>query len=225
MAQDEIPAPATENILAKLNEGRSELKYQPDQIVYNQGDPADCVFYIKTGWAKVTVHSSEGKEAVVAILRPGDFCGEKCVAGYKLRLTTVRALTECVLVRMAKTGIIRTLHDDTEFFDLFISYLMKHNVRIQEGLVDQLLNSTEKRLARLLVRLANYGKEDRPYLIVPKINQETLAEMVGATRGRVNFYMNKFRQLGFIEYNRDIKVHKGLLNMLQYEKPQITTPD
>ena len=167
------------------------------------------------------VHSSEGKEAVVAILQAGDFCGEKCVAGYKLRLTTVRALTECIFVRVSRTAIIRTLHDDAEFSDLFRSYLVRHNVRVQEGLVDQLLNSTEKRLARLLVILANYGKEGRPDLIVPKINQETLAEMVGATRGRVNFYMNKFRQLGFIEYNRGIKVNTGLLNMLLHEKPQI----
>jgi CRP/FNR family cyclic AMP-dependent transcriptional regulator len=214
MAQDEITAPDIEIIFARLNDGRSELKYQAYQTVYNQGDPADSVFYIKTGRAKVTIHSSEGKEAVVAILGRGDFCGEKCVAGYKLRRTTVRTLTECILVRMAKTAIIRTLHDDNALFDLFISYLVKHTVRVEEDLVDQLLNSTEKRLARLLINLANCGKEDWPYPIVPRVSQETLAEMVGVTRGRVNFFMNKFRQLGFIEYNGDIKVQKGLLNVL-----------
>jgi CRP/FNR family cyclic AMP-dependent transcriptional regulator len=214
-----------ETILARLDGGRSESKYQQHQIVYNQGDPADCVFYVQTGRVKLTVHSLEGKEAVVAVHQPGDFCGEHCVTGYNLRISTARALTDCVLSRIQKSTVIRALHDDAEFSELFISYLMERNVRVQEDLVDQLLNSTEKRLARLLLILANYGKEDRPDPIVPKISQETLAEMVGATRNHINFFMNKFRKLGFIEYNGDIKVHRGLLNMLLHEKPQIASRD
>jgi CRP/FNR family transcriptional regulator, cyclic AMP receptor protein len=218
-------APDPEAIIARIDGGRSEAKYQRDQIVYSQGDPADCVFYVQSGRVKVTVVSEEGKEAVVAILLPGSFSGEECLTGHKLRMSTVKTLTECGLIRMAKTSIIRALHDDHQFSELFTSYLMERNIRVQEDLVDQLLNSTEKRLARLLLILANYGKEDRPDPIVPKINQETLAEMIGTSRTHVNFFMNKFRQLGFIEYNGDIKVNRSLLNMLLHEKPKIASQD
>jgi CRP/FNR family cyclic AMP-dependent transcriptional regulator len=177
----------------------------------------------------VTVVSEEGKEAVVAILQSGGFFGEECLTGHKLRMATVTALSGCVLIQMSKKSVIRALHDDPEFSELFTTYLMERNIRVQEDLVDQLLNSTERRLARLLLILANYGKEDRPDPIVPKINQETLAEMIGTTRTHVNFFMNKFRQLGFIEYNGDtkgdIKVHRSLLNMLLHEKPQIASQD
>ena len=196
-----------------------------DQIVYSQGDAADSVFYVQSGKVKVTVISEEGKEAVVAILLPGSFCGEECLSGHTLRISTVKTLTECRLVRMSKASIVRALHEDHEFSELFTAYLMERNIRVQEDLVDQLLNSTEKRLARLLLILANYGKEDRPDPIVPKINQETLAEMIGTSRTHVNFFMNKFRQLGFIEYNGDIKVNRSLLNMLLHEKPQIAASD
>ena len=221
MNQNEKRASDPEGIIAKLNGGKSEAAYQRDQIVYSQGEPADGVFCVQSGKIKVTVVSEEGKEAVVAILLPGSFCGEECLTGHKLRISTVRALTECRLVRMAKAATMRALHDDHQFSQLFTSYLMERNIRVQEDLVDQLLNSTEKRLARLLLILANYGKEERPDPIVPKINQETLAEMIGTSRTHVNFFMNKFRQLGFIEYNGDIKVNRSLLNMLLHEKPQI----
>jgi CRP/FNR family cyclic AMP-dependent transcriptional regulator len=214
-----------QSIIARLDGERLETKYQKDQVVYSQGDAADSVFYVHSGKVKVTVVSEEGKEAVVAILLPGSFCGEECLTGHTLRISTVKTLTECQLVRMAKAGIVRALHEDHEFSELFTAYLMERNIRVQEDLVDQLLNSTEKRLARLLLILANYGKEERPDPIVPKINQETLAEMIGTSRTHVNFFMNKFRQLGFIEYNGDIKVNRSLLNMLLHEKPQIAASD
>jgi CRP-like cAMP-binding protein len=214
-----------EAIIAKLNGGRSEAKYQKDQTVFSQGDPADGVYYVQSGKLKVLVVSKTGKEAVVAILPPGSFCGEECLTGHKLRLTTVKALTQCGLIRLAKASIVRALHDDQQFSELFTWYLMQRNIRVQEDLVDQLLNSTEKRLARLLLILANYGKEERPEPIVPKINQETLAEMIGTSRTHVNFFMNKFRQLGFIEYNGAIKVNRSLLNMLLHERPQIAPQD
>jgi CRP/FNR family cyclic AMP-dependent transcriptional regulator len=225
MVQSKKSAPDPEAIIARLNGGKSEAVYQRDQVVYSQGEAADSVFYVQSGKIKVTVVSEEGKEAVVAILLPGSFCGEECLTGHKLRMSTVKALTECRLVRMAKASTMRALHDDHQFSELFTSYLMERNIRVQEDLVDQLLNSTEKRLARLLLILANYGKEDRPDPIVPKINQETLAEMIGTSRTHVNFFMNKFRQLGFIEYNGDIKVNRSLLNMLLHEKPQIAAQE
>jgi CRP/FNR family cyclic AMP-dependent transcriptional regulator len=211
-------------ILSRLD-GGTEGNYPKDQIVYAQGDPADSVFYVHSGKVKLTVVSEAGKEAVVAILLPGSFSGEECLTGYRLRLTTLTALTDCTLSRMAKTRIVRALHDDPEFSGLFITFLLERNVRVQEDLVDQLLNSTEKRLARLLLILANYGKEDRPDPIVPKINQETLAEMIGTSRTHVNLFMNRFRQMGFIEYNGDIKVNRSLLNMLLHEKPHIAATD
>jgi CRP/FNR family transcriptional regulator, cyclic AMP receptor protein len=221
--QKNMPDPET--IIARINGGKQEARLQKEQIVYSQGDPADCVFFIQSGKVKVTVVSEEGKEAVVAILQPGNFCGEECLTGHKLRMSTVKTLTECSLVKLAKASTMRALHEDHAFSQLFTVYLMERNIRIQEDLVDQLLSSTEKRLARLLLILANYGKEDRPEPIVPKINQETLAEMIGTSRTHVNFFMNKFRQLGFIEYNGDIKVNRSLLNMLLHEKPQIAEQD
>ena len=162
-------------ILSRLD-GGTEGNYPKDQIVYAQGDPADSVFYVHSGKVKLTVVSEAGKEAVVAILLPGSFSGEECLTGYRLRLTTLTALTDCTLSRMTKTRIVRALHDDPEFSGMFTTFLLERNIRVQEDLVDQLLNSTEKRLARLLLILANYGKEDRPEPIVPKINQETLAD-------------------------------------------------
>jgi CRP-like cAMP-binding protein len=224
MNQNQKQASDPETILARITTGKSELKYSRDKIIYSQGDPASFVFYVRTGSVKVAVVSQGGKEAVVAILQPRSFCGEECLTGHTLRMGTVTALSECVLVRMPKASIIRALHDDPQFSELFTTYLMERNIRVQEDLVDQLLNSTEKRLARLLLILANYGKEARPEPIVSRINQETLAEMIGTSRTHVNFFMNKFRELGFIEYDGDtkgeIKVNRSLLNVLLHQKPQ-----
>jgi CRP/FNR family transcriptional regulator, cyclic AMP receptor protein len=214
-----------ETIIARMDCGRSEAKLPRDQIVYAQGDPADSVFYVQSGKVTVTVVSEEGKEAVAAILQSGDFCGEECLAGHTLRMSTVKTLTDCLLIKLAKASIMTALHEDHEFSGLFTMYLLERNIRIQEDLVDQLLNSTEKRLARLLLILANYGKEDRPDPIIPKISQETLAEMIGTSRTHVNFFMNRFRQRGFIEYNGEIKVNRSLLKMLLHEKPQVAAHD
>ena len=218
-----LPDPQT--IIARLNGGRSEAKYQRDQIVFSQGDPADGVFYVQSGTVKVLVLSEAGKEAVVAILPSGSFCGEECLTAHVLRISTVKALTECRLIWLAKADAVRALHDDQEFSELFTSYLMERNIRVQEDLVDQLLHSTEKRLARLLLILANYGKEERPEPIIPEINQETLAEMIGTSRTNVNFFMNKFRQLGFIDYNGSIKVHRSLSNMLLHAGQPLAAQD
>jgi CRP/FNR family cyclic AMP-dependent transcriptional regulator len=221
MNQNKEHTSIPESMFAGIEGGNSELKYKENEIVYSQGESANFVFYVRTGTVKMSVVSEAGKEAVVAILQPGQLCGEDSLTGHKLRTATVTALTECVLARMPKASIIRALHDNAEFSGMFTTYMVERNIRLQEDMVDQLLNSTEKRLARLLLILANYGKEDRPDPIVPKITQETLAEMIGTSRTHVNFFMNKFRQLGFIEYNGDIKVHRSLLNMLLHERPEI----
>ncbi len=217
MAPEQENAPDPLALIARMNGGRSEARFQKDQSVYSQGDPADCVFYVQSGKAKVGVVSNGGKEAVVAILEPGSFCGEECLTGHELRLSTVKTLTECVLLRMAKASIANALQEDRQFSRLFTAYLLERNIRVQEDLVDQLLNSTEKRLARLLLILANHGHERQPEPIVPKINQEMLAEMIGTSRTHVNFFMNKFRQLGLIEYNGDIKINRPLLSLLLQE--------
>jgi CRP/FNR family transcriptional regulator, cyclic AMP receptor protein len=209
--------------LAKVNGGRTISDYQNNQIVYSQGDPADSVFYIQKGKAKVTVLSELGKEAVVAVLGTGDFFGEECLAGQTLRLATAAALTECVIVRMGKESIIRVIHEEPSFAELFIAHLLARNIRVEEDLVDQLFNSSEKRLARTLLLLANFGKEGEPEPILAKISQETLAEMIGTTRSRVSAFMNKFRKLGLITYNGHIEVHRSLLNVVLHEKPQIRT--
>jgi len=228
MTQDEN-APGPDAILARLEGGRSETEYQRDQVVYSQGEPADSVFCVRAGTAKATVVTEAGKQAVVAILRPGDFCGEDCLAGPRPRMATVTALTECVLVRLPAAGVLRALRHDPEFSELFMAHLVERSIRMQEDLVDQLLNSTEKRLARLLLTLADDGREDRPDPTMPKISQEMLAEMIGTSRTHVNLFMNKFRQLGLIEYDGDpqggIKVNRSLLNMLLREKPQIAARD
>jgi CRP/FNR family transcriptional regulator, cyclic AMP receptor protein len=229
MHQSEEHSLHAELILARIDGGKSQSIYKTDQIVYSQGDPAVFIFYVRAGKLKVAIVSDEGKEAVVAIHLPGNFFGEECLTGHKLRMATVTALTECELVCLPKASVIRALHDDIEFSELFTTYLLERNIRVQEDLVDQLLNSTEKRLARLLLILANYGKEDRPDPIVPKINQTTLAEMIGTTRTHVNHFMSKFRQLGLIEYDGDargeIKVNRSLLNLLLHEKPQTARRD
>jgi CRP-like cAMP-binding protein len=207
--------------LAKVNGGRSVADYRKGQIVYTQGQPADSVFYIQSGKVRKTVVSEQGKEAVVALLGTGDFFGEGCLTGEPLRLATVSAMTECVIVRIAKADVTRVIHKEPAFAELFIAHLLSRNSRVEEDLVDQLFNSSEKRLARVLLLLANFGKEGRPEPIIAKISQETLAEMIGTTRSRVSHFMNKFRELGLIDYNGHIEVHSALLNVVLHEKPAI----
>jgi CRP/FNR family transcriptional regulator, cyclic AMP receptor protein len=207
--------------LSKVDAGRTISDYRKDQIVYGQGDPADCVFFIQSGKVKKTVVSEQGKEAVVALLGTGDFFGEGCLAGESLRLATVSAMTKCVIVRISKGDVTRVIHEEPAFAELFISHLLARNSRVEEDLVDQLFNSSEKRLARTLLLLANFGKEGRPEPIIAKISQETLAEMIGTTRSRVSFFMNRFRELGLIDYNGQIEVHSSLLNVVLHDQPQI----
>jgi len=207
--------------LSKVNGGRSISDYRKDQIVYRQGEAADSVFYIQSGKVKATVVSEQGKEAVVAVLGTDDFFGEGCLTGQPLRLSTVSAMTQCVIVRIAKADITRVIHDEPAFAELFISHLLARNSRVEEDLVDQLFNSSEKRLARTLLLLANFGKEGAPEPVIAKISQETLAEMIGTTRSRVSFFMNRFRQLGLINYNGRIEVHRSLLNVVLRDQPQI----
>ena len=211
--------------LAKVGEGKTISKYRKDQIVFSQGEVADAVFYVQQGKVKLTVVSELGKEAVIAILGPGQFFGEACLNGHALRIATTRAIDECVITRLEKATMIATIHSEAEFSELFMSYLLTRSSRIEEDLIDQLFNSSEKRLARLLLLLANFGKEGRPEPIIGKFSQETLAEMIGTTRSRVSFFMNKFRKLGFIEYNGKIEVHNSLLNVVLHDKPEIRRRD
>jgi CRP/FNR family cyclic AMP-dependent transcriptional regulator len=206
--------------LARVGEGKTIAKFQKDQVVFAQGDVADAVFYIQKGKLKLTVISEQGKEAVIAILGPGHFFGEGCLNGHGLRVATTTAIDECLITCITKAAMIATLHNETNFSELFMAYLLARNSRIEEDLVDQLFNSSERRLARLLLLLANFGKEGKPEPIVGKISQETLAEMIGTTRARVSFFMNKFRKLGYIDYNGHVKVHNSLLNVVLYDKPE-----
>jgi CRP-like cAMP-binding protein len=206
------------SFLAKIGEGRTISKYRKNEIVFSQGDPADAVFYIQKGKVKVTVVSDQGKEAVVTILGADEFCGEGCLAGQPRRISTVTAMTECMVMRLAKPSIMRVLRDEPAFSEIFISHLLARTIRVEEDLVDQLFNSSEKRLARLLLILANFGKEAKPELMIAKISQETLAEMIGTTRSRVSFFMNKFRRLGFVDYNgRGLEVHSSLVNVVLHD--------
>ncbi len=208
--------------LAKVGEGKTILEFRKDQIVFAQGDVADAVFYIQKGRVKVVVISEQGKEAVVGILEPGQFFGEGCMNGHSLRIATTTAMEECLITAITKAAMLAALHDQPKFSELFMAYLLTRNSRIEEDLIDQLFNSSEKRLARLLLLLANFGKEGNPQPISPNISQETLAEMIGTTRSRVSFFMNKFRKLGFISYNGKIEVNSSLLNAVLYDKPEIT---
>jgi CRP/FNR family transcriptional regulator, cyclic AMP receptor protein len=211
----------TKSFLARVGEGRSIGKYSKGQAVFTQGDPGDAVFYIQKGKAKLTVVSEQGKEAVIAILGADDFFGEACLAGQTQRIATVTAMTDSVIVRLEKTAIIEVLHQEPAFSELFIAHLLGRSIRVEADLVDQLFNSSEKRLARLLLLLANFGKKEAPEPVIAKISQETLAEMIGTTRSRVSFFMNKFRKLGFIEYNGGIEVHSSLLNVVLHDQPTI----
>jgi CRP/FNR family transcriptional regulator, cyclic AMP receptor protein len=210
--------------LAKVGEGRSISTYRSDQIVFSQGDPADSVFYIQKGKVKIAVVSEQGKEAVVAILGTNEFFGEGCLATQVQRIATVRTITESIIVRLEKAAIVRVIHQEPAFSEMFIAHLLGRTIRVEADLVDQLFNSSEKRLARLLLLLANFGKEGKPEPMIAKISQETLAEMIGTTRSRVSFFMNKFRRLGFIHYNGGgLEVHSSLLNVVLHDEPHIET--
>jgi CRP/FNR family transcriptional regulator, cyclic AMP receptor protein len=196
---------------------RKVSEYRRGETVFAQGDKANTVLYIQMGGVKLSVVNGAGKEAVVAMFGPTDFFGEGCMAGQTVRMATATALTPTTLMVIDKNEMLRVLHEEHELSDRFINYMLAHNIRIEEDLVDQLFNSSEKRLARTLLLLARYGKQDGPERALPKVSQETLAEMIGTTRSRVNFFMNKFRKLGFIEYNGKIKVHKSLLTVVLHE--------
>jgi CRP/FNR family cyclic AMP-dependent transcriptional regulator len=211
------------SLLAKLGDGGTLGKCGNGQVVFSQGDPADAVFYIQKGKVKVTVVSEQGKEAVVALLGDDDFFGEACLAGQATRIATVAAMVESSIARIEKAAIVRLIQTEPAFSEMFIAHLLDRTIRVEADLVDQLFNSSEKRLARLLLLLANFGKEGKPEPIIAKISQETLAEMIGTTRSRVSFFMNKFRQLGFIDYNGGIAVHSSLLNVVLHDQPHIKT--
>lgn len=208
--------------LTTVNGGRSISKYRKDQTVFSQGKPADAVFYIQKGKVKITVVSEQGKEAVVAVMGPDEFCGEGCLIGQPVRLATATAMTECEIMRLEKETMIRVLHEEPAFSEMFVSHLLARTSRVEADLVDQLFNSSEKCLARALLLLANFGKDGRPEPIIAKVSQETLAEMIGTTRSRVSFFMNKFRKLGLIDYNGSIEIHSSLLNVVLHEEPHIS---
>ena len=207
--------------LATVNGGRTISTYGKDKAVFQQGDAADSVFYIQEGKVKVTVVSEQGKEAVVAILGKDCFCGEACLTGQLRRISTATAITDCEIMRIEKQAMIRVLHEEPAFSEMFVAHLLSRTLRVEEDLVDQLFNSSEKRLARALLLLANFGKEGKPEVILTKVSQETLAELIGTTRSRVSFFMNKFRKLGFISYNGKIEVHSSLLGVVLHDHPQI----
>ena len=203
--------------LAKVGKGRTISEYLKGQVVFSQGDHADAILYIHKGKVKLTVIANSGKEAVIAILGPGDFLGEGSLAGRPVRMATATAMSDCSIVRLEKAAMIRVLHEEPAFSEMFLAYVLSRNMRIEEDLVDQLFNSSEKRLARVLLLLANFGKEAKPEPLIAKISQETLAEMIGTTRSRVSFFMNKFRQMGFIEYNGELHIHSSLLNIVLHD--------
>jgi CRP/FNR family cyclic AMP-dependent transcriptional regulator len=206
-----------QKFLAQVGNGKTTLTCPKKQIVFSQGDAADTVFYIQTGQVKLTVTSSQGNEAIVALLEPGAFFGEGCLAGQLVCMATAAATERSTLVRIDKQAMIRALHDEPTFSELFLAYLLSRNIRIQEDLVDQLFNSSEKRLARILLLLAHFGKEGKPEPVIAKISQAMLAEMIGTTRSRVSFFMNKFRKLGFVYYNGGMHVHSSLLNIVLHD--------
>jgi CRP-like cAMP-binding protein len=224
MAIKRRPSFNSTSFLAKVGEGRSVGKYRKGQVVFSQGDAGDAVFYMQKGKVKVTVVSEQGKEAVVAILGTDEFFGEGCLIGQALRISTVTTMMDSVIARIEKAAIIRVIHQEPTFAEMFIAHLLGRTIRVEADLVDQLFNSSEKRLARMLLLLANFGKESKPEPIIPKISQETLAEMIGTTRSRVSFFMNKFRERGFIDYNGSgLEIHSSLLNAVLHDQPQIKT--
>ncbi len=203
--------------LIQVGSGKTSLTSPKNQIIFSQGDTADAVYYIQSGQVKLSVVSKQGKEAVVAVLEPGAYFGEGCLAGQRVYMAAAIALEDSSLVRIDKQTMLRVLHEEPTFSTVFMEYLLARNIRIQEDLVDQLFNSAEKRLARVLLLMAHFGKEGKPEPVLAKINQETLAEMIGTTRSRVSFFMNRFRKLGFIEYNGGLHVHSSLLNVVLHD--------
>ncbi len=212
-----LPSFDVHSFLVSANVPRRVVRYAPGAVVFAQGAVANNVFYVQDGGVKLSVLSTSGKEAVVAMLGPGDFFGEGCLAGQAVRMGSATAMAPTAVLRMPKKEMIRMLHDQSAFSDLFIALMLGRNIRIEEDLVDQLFNSSEKRLARALLLLARYGKEELPLRTLPRLSQETLAEMVGTTRSRVNFFMNKFRKLGFIEYNGTLKINSSLLSIVLHD--------
>jgi CRP-like cAMP-binding protein len=212
--------------LTTVNGGRTISKYQKDQTVFTQGAPADAVFYIQKGKVKITVVSEQGKEAVVAIMGTDQFCGEGCLTGQTRRKATAEAITACEIMRLEKAAIFRVLREEPAFSEFFVTRLLARTIRVEADLVDQLFNSSEKRLARALLLLANFGKEGRPERTIAKINQETLADMIGTTRSRVSFFMNKFRKMGLIDYDShkgNLEIHSSLLNIVLHDEPHINS--
>jgi CRP-like cAMP-binding protein len=208
----------SEFLLAKVGAGRTTVVFRKGDVVFTQGDPADSIFHVEKGKLKLTVVSSQGKEAVIALLTMGDFFGEGCLAGQVKRMSTATAMTDCETLRLEKPEMVRVLHDEPVFAESFLHHLLSRNIRIEEDLVDQLFNSSEKRLARVLLLLANFGKAGKTEPVVPKMSQEMLAEIVGTTRARVNVFMNKFRKLGFIDYDGDgLRVHSSLLHVVLHD--------
>lgn len=203
--------------LTRISDGKSTQRYRRKQVIFSQGDPADAVFYLQMGRVKLTVVSKQGKEAVVAILSAEEFFGEGCLAGQPLRMSTATATEEATVLCLRKKAMVRLLHNDPKFSELFTTHLLSRNIRFEEDLVDQLFNSSERRLARLLLLLAHFGKEGKQEPVIPRISQETLAGMVGTTRSRISHFMNKFRRLGFIDYNGGLKVHSSLLNIVLHD--------
>src|ERR1700693_2302312 len=205
--------------LATIGEGRKIVTFPAKQTIFAQGDPTDAVFYVQTGKVRLTVVSNAGREATIGILGDGEFFGEGALAGQALRMGSATAMTDCAVLRIDKKAMMEALHREHEFSDMFVAYLLARNIRYEEDLVDQLFNSSEKRLARILLLLAHFGKEGTPETVIPKISQETLAEMIGTTRSRVSFFMNRFRKLGFIDYHAgdELQVHSSLLNIVLHD--------
>ncbi len=207
----------SKKFLNEVGTGRTIASFDQNSVIFAQGGLADTLFYIRKGKVKLSVVSNRGKEAVIAVLAPGDFIGEGCLAGQKLRMSTATAMSECSIMRLERGVVVEMLQQEPDFAALLLSYTLTRTIRIEEDLVDQLFNSSEKRLARALLLLANFGKEGKPEQVITKISQETLAEMIGTTRSRVSFFMNKFRRLGFIEYNGSLEVHSSLLNVVLHD--------
>lgn len=203
--------------LANIGQGRRLLEFGKKASIFIQGEPADAIFYLQKGKVKLSVVSQQGKEAIIGLLAPGDFFGEGSIAGQPLRMSTALAMSDCSVIRIDKKAMMQVLHQQHAMSDMFVAYLLARNIRYEEDLVDQLFNSSEKRLARILLLLARFGKEGKPETVIPAITQETLAEMVGTTRSRVNFFLNRFRKLGFIKYNGEMQVHSSLLNVVLHD--------
>lgn len=217
MAREKRLASDWEFLLAKVPRGKRVVETERKRHIFSQGDPADGVFFLQRGKVKLAVTSKQGKEAIVATLDAGDFFGEGCLAGQPLRMATATAMTDCMLVRIEKRAMARLLHDKHDVSELFVTHLLSRNIRYEEDLVDQLFNSSEKRLARILLLLSHFGKESRTEPVFPRINQESLAQMVGTTRSRVSHFMNKFKKLGFIDYNGGLNVNSGLLSIILHD--------